>query len=72
MFDLENSLKHSLDRVINDHAKEIIETKKGDFDDGALFGIRVVLSAIKNDIIPYDEEMVKRLGLDFDIDRTIQ
>ena len=72
MNNLKLALVRAIDRVVNNHAKELMETKNNDFDKGALFGISLVLDVIKNELKVFAPNLVEDLGLDFDIEKEIQ
>ena len=69
--EMESLIKDCLDEIIS-YAIEVKKTNKGVFDDGILFGLDVALTTFKLAIEPYDKDLLKRLGLDFDITEKIR
>ncbi len=65
--DYESLLKNFVDYII-EYAMEV-KKDKDDFSQGMLLGFDAALSALKYAIEPYDEDLLKRLGLDFDIEK---
>lgn len=65
VLDLKNAIEYT-----KEEADDLLNSKKSDFCNGALFGIRVALDHIKNAFFVYGDDFIKYLGLDFDIPKT--